>query len=483
MREEGAERPGDARRERHGEADGARRALAAGDHDQRQPGQTDQDAEAGRERDAVARERAQQDHLQRHRARDHRGDARVDPRLGERDHADAERQQREPEQRGGGELTSRDADAAPAQRQDQREQPAGEQEARPGREERGQRLHRQLDREVGRAPDQVDGPERGQELPASRRGHVYSNRTRRLVVRFLRALRIADRDDQPADLMKLASWPRAFAAASSSGVERADPLQQLELVAQVRAHHLGAVGCDRERDAVLLEGCERLADRVLVGEGLREQVRSRADLEHDPGLAQEPHQLGVPRGEDAVADPVRAQVLDDLAELLAAGLALLADVDRDPEPGRARRLDHRRDLRVVVAAAAGTRAGDVDPDDAARRPADRLLDDDLVLARREGAVHHQDQPGAHLRVLERGAVEAADRGEDDVVEVPLAAAVALHRVEAELERRDPLAAVGAADRAVDGLLDGERRATGSAPSSGRSGRARRGSRPRAGRRR
>ena len=54
---------------------------------------------------------------------------------------------------------ARDADAAAAQREDQRQQPAGEEEARPGREERGQRLHRELDREVGRAPDEVDGPE------------------------------------------------------------------------------------------------------------------------------------------------------------------------------------------------------------------------------------------------------------------------------------------------------------------------------------
>ena len=51
----------------------------------------------------------------------------------------------------------------------------------------------------------------------------------------------------------------------------------------------------------------------------------------------------------------------------------------------------------------------------------------------------------------------ADRGEDDVVEVALAAAVSLHRVEAELERRDPLRAVRAADRAVHGALDRERR--------------------------
>src|SRR5215831_6912371 len=51
----------------------------------------------------------------------------------------------------------------------------------------------------------------------------------------------------------------------------------------------------------------------------------------------------------------------------------------------------------------------------------------------------------------------ADRGEDDVVEVALAAAVSLHRVEAELERRDPLRAVGAADRRVHAPLDRERR--------------------------
>ena len=111
---------------------------------------------------------------------------------------------------------------------------------------------------------------------------------------------------------------------------------------------------------------------------------------------------------------------------------------------------------VVVARAAGPRAGDVDADDAAARPVHGLLDDDLVLPVVERAVHHQDQAGAHLRVLEAGAVEPADRREDDVVEVALAAAVALHRVEPQLERRDPLRAVGAADRAVDRALDGKR---------------------------
>ena len=74
----------------------------------------------------------------------------------------------------------------------------------------------------------------------------------------------------------------------------------------------------------------------------------------------------------------------------------------------------------------------------------------------ERPVHHEDQAGPHLGVLEPGEVEAADGGEDDVVEVALAAAVPLHGVEADLERRDPLRAIRAADRRVHGALDRER---------------------------
>lgn len=42
-------------------------------------------------------------------------------------------------------------------------------------------------------------------------------------------------------------------------VERADPAQELELVAEVRPHHLWAVGRDRERHVVVDERPERLA--------------------------------------------------------------------------------------------------------------------------------------------------------------------------------------------------------------------------------
>jgi hypothetical protein len=56
-------------------------------------------------------------------------------------------------------------------------------------------------------------------------------------------------------------------------VDGADPEQELELVAQVGAHHLRAVGGDRERHLVRGEGAEGVPDGVLVGERLREQVR------------------------------------------------------------------------------------------------------------------------------------------------------------------------------------------------------------------
>src|SRR5439155_9660300 len=132
-------------------------------------------------------------------------------------------------------------------------------------------------------------------------------------------------------------------------VEGADPLQQLELVAQVRPHHLRPVRGDREGDSVLDEGAEGLANGVLVRQGPREQVRGGADLEHDLGLAQGGHQLRLACGQDAVADPVGAKDLDHLAELGGGVLfALLADVDRDPEAGGARLLDERLQLAIRV---------------------------------------------------------------------------------------------------------------------------------------
>src|ERR687887_1663248 len=241
------------------------------------------------------------------------------------------------------------------------------------------------------------------------------------------------------------------------GPEGADVEQELKLVSQMRPHHLRPVRGDRERHLAVDEYCDRVPQRVLIRERPRQQVRGRANLQHDAGLAEEAHRLLVLGGEDAMADAVGAQVPNDLSDLGdAVGAALLAHVDRDAETGGARLFDERRELAVGVAAAVRTGAGDVDPDDSTPPVARRLLDDDLVLGPREGAIHHEDEPRAHTRVLEARQVEPAHGGHDDVVEVALAAAVSLHRIEAELERRDVLAAVRAADRAVDGLLDRDR---------------------------
>jgi hypothetical protein len=67
-----------------------------------------------------------------------------------------------------------------------------------------------------------------------------------------------------------------------------------------------------------------------------------------------------------VADPVGAQRLDHLGDLLDAVVAaFLADVDGDAEAGASGLVDQRLELRVRVARAAGAGAGDVDADDPA----------------------------------------------------------------------------------------------------------------------
>jgi hypothetical protein len=197
-----------------------------------------------------------------------------------------------------------------------------------------------------------------------------------------------------------------------------------------------------------------MANLVGVRERARQEVGGRADFEHDARLGDQCGQRRIARGEDAVADAVGPQRLDHLTDLL--DVALLAAVHRHPEAGRARLLDERRQRRIRKAPAVRARAGDVDADDAARSVATGLLHDDLVLAIVERAIHHQDHTGAHLRVLELRAIDSAQRRENDVVEIALAPAVALHGVEAHLTGRDALGAVAAADHPVHAALHRER---------------------------
>jgi hypothetical protein len=66
---------------------------------------------------------------------------------------------------------------------------------------------------------------------------------------------------------------------------------------------------DRELHAVLGEGAERVVLGLLARERFREQVRGRAKLEHDPGLADLAHQPPVVGGEDPVPDDARRHYL------------------------------------------------------------------------------------------------------------------------------------------------------------------------------
>ena len=136
------------------------------------------------------------------------------------------------------------------------------------------------------------------------------------------------------------------------------------------------------------------------------------------------------------------------------GPARLAGVDGQAEPGAATLTEEAGIVGEAEPIHVGP--GDVDADDPAAAPGDRLRGEDLVHRRGEAPVEAEDQARANLRVLEHGAVHPSHRRGDDVVKVLLAATVALHRVEAELELGDVVLAVRAADDLVDAALHGDR---------------------------
>ena len=228
--------------------------------------------------------------------------------------------------------------------------------------------------------------------------------------------------------------------------------QHRQLVAEVRAEHLRAVGADGEADAAIDQRPDHPAEVGVRAQHPGVEVRARADLQHGPPLPQHRQHGRVLRAVDAVADAIRLQRLERLPHLV--GAAGLAGVDGEAQPGSAALT---KDLGVVgEAEAIHLRTGDVDADDPAAAPGDRLGGDDLVQRPGEAAVEAEDQAGADLRVFEHRAVHPPHRRGDDVVEVLLAAAVALHRIEAQLELGDVVLAVGAADHLVDAALHGGR---------------------------
>jgi hypothetical protein len=127
-------------------------------------------------------------------------------------------------------------------------------------------------------------------------------------------------------------------------------------------------------------------------------------------------------------------------------------MDGDAKPSLARLLEEGRVVAVTEVRILA--ASHVDADNAAMPVSDRLLEDDRVQRLVEGPVQAKDEASLHW-VLEERAVEPADRRHDDVVEIALASAISLHRVVAELERRDVCLPIGAADDVIDGLLHRE----------------------------
>ena len=94
------------------------------DHE-RESDEADHGGEHGRAGDALAGDGPPDHDLERHRAGDHRRDARVDARLGDVDEADSEREERDAQARGRQRFPPRDAERAPEQREN-----AGEDERR-----------------------------------------------------------------------------------------------------------------------------------------------------------------------------------------------------------------------------------------------------------------------------------------------------------------------------------------------------------------
>jgi len=90
------------------------------------------------------------------------------------DHADAAGEQRDSEQCGRSQFTQRHAERPSSCCEHDREHQPGGKEACPAGEQRRLRADRDLDPEVRRPPDGVDGGERGPDLPVSAR-HTYDD--------------------------------------------------------------------------------------------------------------------------------------------------------------------------------------------------------------------------------------------------------------------------------------------------------------------
>ena len=217
----------------------------------------------------------------------------------------------------------------------------------------------------------------------------------------------------------------------------------------------------REERGIVGGGRGRVEELGLLGGELAVGVALPAVEIHEFALADErpdrvgaSGDVGVPPARSRSVPPSspRLQLLDDLGDLFH--WPRFAGMDRCAQPLPT---DPGEQALVIGGLEVGRfGACDIDTDDATSPVGDCFLGNDLVQLIRKGPVQAEDQARID-RVLEDSSVHAADCGADDVVEVLLAAAVALHGIEAQLDGRDVVLAVCAADDLVDRALDGDRR--------------------------
>ena len=151
-------------------------------------------------------------------------------------------------------------------------------------------------------------------------------------------------------------------------VEGADAEQQLELVAQVGAHHLRAVGGDREPDARLDEARGRCrgprprrgAPSSAGSRSGRSRARSRARAAPPSAPARAAARIPWPMRSGRSASTTSAISSTPWSPPSSPTWIVT------PRPAARASSTSGASCRVAVALAAGPRAGDVDPDDPAR---------------------------------------------------------------------------------------------------------------------
>ena len=116
--------------------------------------------------------------------------------------------------------------------------------------------------------------------------------------------------------------------------------------------------------------------------------------------------------------------------------------------------EQRRDFAHREAGAVWSRK--IDSDDTEGLIPNRLLHDNAVLVRRQAAIHHKDQTGPDLRVLDQRSMQSGCGSQDNVVQVAFPLPIAEHRIEPQFLENQVAFTISAANDAGDRLGNGLR---------------------------